>query len=248
MAWSTFSEIQSFVSKFSQLSSLGLDVDVKFSSSNKKVSVNFTAELGNMIPLPQYAPYTASYKQNYTEKPSKTRRRNRRKQSFTQCAEDASINTEKLDASASSTLDDGTRNEEYPLTDHYGCDPSLFEESIKCSSSLSTSSPKNDMKIIECVHNDECSSLSFGSAATAFISKDIDSSALNVGNDYTMDVQRKKTEDSIDKIEFFSVMESIKTSLIENRKSLLDEIHLAVDAALQNDDGGESSRHSINKT
>ena len=130
--------------------------------------------------------------------------------------------------------DDDTRNEEYPSKDNYGCNPSLLEESLKCSSSMSTSSPKNE--IIECVPNDECLSLSFGSA-TAFISNNIDSSAL--------DVQISNQEDSINKDEFLSVMESIKTSLIENKKYLIHEIHFAVDAVLPNNGGGKSSRHSI---
>ena len=48
MANSTYIEIQSVMWKFSQLSSLGINSNLNFSSNNGKVCVAFTAELGNV--------------------------------------------------------------------------------------------------------------------------------------------------------------------------------------------------------
>ena len=49
MANSTYIEIQSVMWKFSQLSSLGINSNLNFSSNNGKVCVAFTAELQNVI-------------------------------------------------------------------------------------------------------------------------------------------------------------------------------------------------------
>ena len=71
MAVETFSEIQSFVSKFCHLTSIGYDADIKFSSVNGKIQVNLAAELGT-LPCPPSS--------NKSEKPSRTKRRRRRYQ------------------------------------------------------------------------------------------------------------------------------------------------------------------------
>ena len=69
-----FYEIQSFISKFSHLSSLGYETSVNFSSSNRKVLVNFTANIGQIMPLQMQTFHHASsptfQQQNRNEKSS----------------------------------------------------------------------------------------------------------------------------------------------------------------------------------
>ena len=72
MATSTFCEIQSFLSKFYHLSSLGINANISFGSDKGNVHVNFEADLGSLLPTMQ----SLSSKQH--QKPSKIRRRRRR--------------------------------------------------------------------------------------------------------------------------------------------------------------------------
>ena len=74
MASGTFREVESFISKFCQLSSYGYKANVNFSSENGKVCVNFMAELGDALPT---QPYTVNRPRQ--EKPSRIKRRQRRK-------------------------------------------------------------------------------------------------------------------------------------------------------------------------
>ena len=70
----TFAEMNSFIWKFSHLSSMGFNTDIKFRSVNGgKVSVNLTAELGTLFyPFP---PTKSSIKPSRRNK--RRRRRNR---------------------------------------------------------------------------------------------------------------------------------------------------------------------------
>ena len=76
MAAATQIEIQSFVDKFSHLSSQGYLSTLNFTCHQGKVSVNFQADLGYMHGTPE--PLTHFLTQQRYMKPSQVRRRNRR--------------------------------------------------------------------------------------------------------------------------------------------------------------------------
>merc|ERR1712098_510195 len=71
MATSTFFEIESFISKFATLTSYGHTADLRFTSLNGNISVDFKASLGIVNP----------FQESYQHvKPSRVRRRQRRKE------------------------------------------------------------------------------------------------------------------------------------------------------------------------
>ena len=74
MATNARCKVESFLSKFCQLTSIGIDANVNFSSIHGNAFVNFTAKLGKCVLASTAAPYFSR-----DDKPSKIRRRRRRR-------------------------------------------------------------------------------------------------------------------------------------------------------------------------
>ena len=71
MATSTYFEIESFVNKFTTLTSYGYTADLRFTSLNGNINIDLKASLGIVTP----------FQESYQHvKPSRVRRRQRRKE------------------------------------------------------------------------------------------------------------------------------------------------------------------------
>ena len=81
MANSTYIEIQSVMWKFSQLSSLGINSNLNFSSNNGKVCVPFTVELGDIT------------RNTQNQNSSRLRRRHRRAKARVEFISEENVNS-----------------------------------------------------------------------------------------------------------------------------------------------------------
>merc|ERR1712142_1033752 len=88
MATSTYFEIESFISKFTSLTSYGHTADLRFTSLNGNISVDFKASLGIVNPVQE------SYQH---VKPSRVRRRQRRKENRDKLCKSTSTETSNTD-------------------------------------------------------------------------------------------------------------------------------------------------------
>ena len=76
---STYFELQSFLWKFAQLSSFGLDAKINFNSCKGSIQVNLSADIGSMLQPPLLTPPECG-NFNFRGKPSRVRRRTRQKE------------------------------------------------------------------------------------------------------------------------------------------------------------------------
>ena len=72
-AVSVFAEVQSFVTKFMQLTSLGLHGSLNLSNNDGRMLVNFSMDLGSLL-----SPSSENFASSHRVKPSRVRRRKRR--------------------------------------------------------------------------------------------------------------------------------------------------------------------------
>ena len=115
-------ELYSFVYKFVQLSSCGINADLSLICNEANISVKMNASLGD-IQLHQLnnAP---PYEQPRTTKPSRIRRRRRRKAIRENQPDDALVNEVKIDRPDTSNEDDWTEDFKNDILSAYEADPS----------------------------------------------------------------------------------------------------------------------------
>ena len=131
---SVYAEIHSFISKFMQLTSLGLNGNVNFSSNGGRLFVNLNVDLGNHLTPPSHS-FTSSPK----VKPSRVRRRKRRENArVNSCGKSAEVSNnddstvqsiDEIDASNDSSAVTFTS---LPVREETSEEPTAFQSLFFC--------------------------------------------------------------------------------------------------------------------